>query len=115
MSHAAPSLSGLAPRQSTFGVTTQKCLIAEPRLFEHAPATLCFDADAQLHIENTNRSVKVRLHLRAKLNERTPISLLMPKNGALYLDRYKIPATSSFVIKNSDLFGFPSSMVIGCR
>src|SRR3989339_1638361 len=77
MSHAAPSLSGLASRQSTFGVTTQKCLIAEPRLFGHAPATLCFDAYAQLHIENTNRSVKARLHLQATLNERIPISLFM--------------------------------------
>jgi hypothetical protein len=66
MSHAAPSWSGLAPRQSTLGVTTQKFWISEPRLFAHAPATLCVDADAQPHIENTSRSVKVRPHLRAK-------------------------------------------------
>src|SRR4030043_635692 len=66
MSHAAPSWSGLAPRQSTLGVTTQKFWISEPRLFEHAPVTICVDADVQLHIENTNRSVKVRLYLRAK-------------------------------------------------
>src|SRR5512139_605654 len=79
MSHAAPSLSGLAPRQSTFGVTTQKFGIAEPRLFEHGPATLCVDTDAQQpHNETTTRRVKVRLHLRAKLNERISSSLLMP-------------------------------------
>src|SRR5512135_1095904 len=74
MSHAAPSLSGLPPRQSTSGVTTRKFWIAEPRLSEPTPGTLCVDTVAQqLHIDNTNRSVKVRLHLRAKLNERISI------------------------------------------
>jgi hypothetical protein len=77
-------------------------LIAEPRLFGHAPATPCFDADAQLNIENTNRSVKVRLHLRAKLNERVSISLLIP-TLSIWIG-IKSPATSLFVIKNPRSF-----------
>src|SRR5216684_1231413 len=35
MSHAAPSCAGFAPRHSTFGVTTQKFGMGEPRSFGH--------------------------------------------------------------------------------
>jgi hypothetical protein len=80
MSHEAPSLSGLAPRQSTLGVTTQKFWMAEPRLSAHAPAALCFTVDAQLLIVTTNKKVKARLPVRAKLNERISFLIIAERN-----------------------------------
>ena len=47
MSHAAPSCAGFAPRHSTFGVTTQKFGMGEPRSFVHAEGAAGIDEDGK--------------------------------------------------------------------
>jgi len=47
MSHAAPSCAGFAPRHTTFGVTTQKFGIGEPRSFGHPVGAAGIDEDGK--------------------------------------------------------------------
>src|SRR6267143_3978341 len=47
MSHAAPSCAGFAPRHSTFGVTTQKFDMGEPRSLAHPAGAAGIDEDGK--------------------------------------------------------------------
>src|SRR6266480_570494 len=55
MSHAAPSCAGFAPRHSTFGVTTQKFGMGEPRSLAHPLGAAGIDEDGKPPIRNANK------------------------------------------------------------
>src|SRR5438034_3710173 len=55
MSHAAPSCAGFAPRHITFGVTTQKFGIGEPRSSAHPAGAAGIDEDGKPPIRSANK------------------------------------------------------------
>src|SRR6266480_2197433 len=55
MSHAAPSRAGFAPRHITFGVTTQKFDIGEPRSSAHPAGAAGTDEDGKPPIRSANK------------------------------------------------------------
>src|SRR5882762_1368971 len=55
MSHAAPSCAGFAPRHSTFGVTTQKFGMGEPRSFGHPVGAAGIDEDGKAPVRSANK------------------------------------------------------------
>src|SRR5712691_6117060 len=65
MSHAASSCAGFAPRHMTFGVTTQKFGIGEPRSSGHAAGAMGVDEDGKLPIRSMNKKESARLLTRA--------------------------------------------------
>src|SRR6267143_6245767 len=66
MSHAAPSCAGLAPRHSTFGVTTQKFGIGEPRSFGHPVGAIGIDEDGKpARSANKKENAELRVLERA--------------------------------------------------
>src|SRR5204863_9765777 len=60
MSHAEPSCAGFAPRHSTFGVTTQKFGMGEPRSFVHTEGAAGIDEDGK-PARSTNRNAALQV------------------------------------------------------
>src|SRR5436853_1426193 len=55
MSHAAPSCAGFAPRHSTFGVTTQKFDMGEPRSLAHPAGAAGIDEDGKQPVSSAKK------------------------------------------------------------
>src|SRR5437588_1800649 len=81
MSHAAPSCAGFAPRQSTFGCTTQKFAMGEPRSFGHAAGAAGID-EAGIPVRSTNKNATLEVFERTMA-----VDGLYPNYGSISFSR----------------------------
>src|SRR5207245_4139085 len=79
----SPSSAGLAPRHITYGVTTQKFGIGEPRSFGHPVGAIGIDEDGKPPIRSTNNKENAGLQGCASSTNLQVIVALLTRQSRL--------------------------------